>query len=64
MRFEIKNTYFPGIQDMVGMKPRQEEDNLIFFELEIDSLVRILPGGHCYLKLKLSKSQVSLMEFH
>lgn len=43
--------------DMVGMNPRNEEQNLIYFELEIDSLVRVLPGGHCYLKLKLSKSQ-------
>ncbi|UMM12713.1 hypothetical protein L5515_001354 [Caenorhabditis briggsae] len=43
--------------DMVGMNPRNPEQNFIFFELEIDSLVRILPGGHCYLKLKLSKSQ-------
>lgn len=43
--------------DMVGMNPRNKDQNLIFFELEIDSLVRILPGGHCYLKLKLSKSQ-------
>ncbi|PIC51338.1 hypothetical protein B9Z55_001888 [Caenorhabditis nigoni] len=42
---------------MVGMNPRNPEQNFIFFELEIDSLVRILPGGHCYLKLKLSKSQ-------
>lgn len=42
---------------MVGMNPRNEEQNLIYFELEIDSLVRVLPGGHCYLKLKLSKSQ-------
>ncbi|KAF1770381.1 hypothetical protein GCK72_002199 [Caenorhabditis remanei] len=43
--------------DMVGMNPRNPEQNLIFFEFDIDSLVRILPGGHCYLKLKLSKSQ-------
>uniref|UniRef100_A0A8R1ELZ9 Uncharacterized protein n=1 Tax=Caenorhabditis japonica TaxID=281687 RepID=A0A8R1ELZ9_CAEJA len=45
--------------DMVGMNPRNEEQNLIFFELEIDNLVHILPGGHCYLKMKLSKNQTS-----
>ncbi|CAI2303532.1 unnamed protein product [Caenorhabditis sp. 36 PRJEB53466] len=43
--------------DMVGMHPRNEEQNLIYFEIDIDSLMRVLPGGHCYLKLKLSKSQ-------
>lgn len=43
--------------DMVGMNPRNKDQNFIHFEFDIDSLVRILPGGHCYLKLKLSKSQ-------
>ncbi|CAB3408637.1 unnamed protein product [Caenorhabditis bovis] len=43
--------------DFIGLNARIPDQNFIYLELDIDNLVKILPGGHCYLKIKLSKNQ-------
>ncbi|CAI5437987.1 unnamed protein product [Caenorhabditis angaria] len=42
--------------EVVGLNPRSPDQNFIYLEIDMDNLVNIIPGGHCYMKIKLSKN--------